>query len=560
MSATPDIFLSYNREDHVTARRFAEAFEREGFKVWWDATLRSGEAYDQVTEKALKQAKAVVVLWSKRSVESRWVRAEATVADRNKTLIPAMIEPCERSIMFELTQTAELSHWQGAADDKAWVTFLSDVRRFVEKDPIPTQPVPVAEPAIPPPAAKPGERGDAPSLAVLPFTNRSGLPEDDVFAIGMVEDVIDALSQGVNVRVLASSATARFHTGAITDLPAIAQALGVRYLLEGNVRRVGAVLRVTSQLVEAASGAILWTQKFERPLTELAALQEELVVNMATHLDAQVFQIEMERALKKPADLTAWEAVTRSLSFYRRADSESLLRTVEEAQRAVAIAPDYGIAQAVLAHTAAVLYALSNPEDATEVRRIRGYADRALALDPNNAAILAHVAEGLIFLGQPEDGRRHAERAVQLSPSYTYAHFVWGIACCVLNRSDEALDHLDVVARPSSGSHIRYVALMWQGSAHLRAGRCNDAIALFDQSLELNPNFGIVLVWKAMLCSHDGRAEEARDAMARAREAEPQIPFWLWELRMRRLNSRTPALEELLKHLRMAWAATESAA
>ena len=115
----PDIFLSYNREDHVTARRFAEAFEREGFKVWWDATLRSGEAYDQVTEKALKQAKAVVVLWSKRSVESRWVRAEATVADRNKTLIPAMIEPCERPIMFELTQTAELAHWQGAADDKA---------------------------------------------------------------------------------------------------------------------------------------------------------------------------------------------------------------------------------------------------------------------------------------------------------------------------------------------------------------------------------------------------------------------------------------------------------
>ncbi len=120
-----DIFLSYNREDQAVARRFAAAFEAQGFSVWWDATLRSGEAYDQVTEKALRTAKAVVVLWSKKSVESRWVRAEATLANRYKTLVPVMIEPCERPIMFELTQTAELSHWQGDAADQR----LGRVRR-----------------------------------------------------------------------------------------------------------------------------------------------------------------------------------------------------------------------------------------------------------------------------------------------------------------------------------------------------------------------------------------------------------------------------------------------
>ena len=96
----PDVFLSYNHEDHVVARRFAEAFGAEGLEVWWDTTLRAGEAYDEVTETALREARAVVVLWSKRSVASRWVRAEATLADRNKTLVPAMIEPCERPIMF----------------------------------------------------------------------------------------------------------------------------------------------------------------------------------------------------------------------------------------------------------------------------------------------------------------------------------------------------------------------------------------------------------------------------------------------------------------------------
>jgi pSer/pThr/pTyr-binding forkhead associated (FHA) protein len=129
--APPDIFLSYNREDQVVARRFAEAFAELGFSVWWDVTLRAGQAYDEVTEAALRAAKAVVVLWSKRSVASRWVRAEATLGDRNGTLLPAMIEPCERPVMFELTQTANLSHWQGEADDPAWLAFIEDVRRRV---------------------------------------------------------------------------------------------------------------------------------------------------------------------------------------------------------------------------------------------------------------------------------------------------------------------------------------------------------------------------------------------------------------------------------------------
>jgi len=130
--AAPDIFLSYNREDQAIARRFAEAFTALGFDVWWDVTLRAGQAYDEVTETALRSAKAVVVLWSKRSVASRWVRAEATLGDRNGTLLPAMIEACERPVMFELTQTANLSHWQGEPDDAAWLAFLEDVRRRID--------------------------------------------------------------------------------------------------------------------------------------------------------------------------------------------------------------------------------------------------------------------------------------------------------------------------------------------------------------------------------------------------------------------------------------------
>ena len=128
----PDIFLSYSRDDQPIARRFAQAFEREGFSVWWDQALVAGAAFDEVTEKALEDASAVVVLWSKKSVTSRWVRAEATQADTRGTLVPVMIEPCKRPIMFELTHSVELSHWKGDTADPAWQTLVggrADFRR-----------------------------------------------------------------------------------------------------------------------------------------------------------------------------------------------------------------------------------------------------------------------------------------------------------------------------------------------------------------------------------------------------------------------------------------------
>lgn len=126
-----DIFVSYSSADRATARRFAEHFEREGFSVWWDAALYSGQAFDEVIEAELRAAKAVVVLWSPRSVTSRWVRAEATLADRHNKLVPAIIEPCERPIIFELTHTVDLSHWTGDPDDPSWMSFLHDVKAAV---------------------------------------------------------------------------------------------------------------------------------------------------------------------------------------------------------------------------------------------------------------------------------------------------------------------------------------------------------------------------------------------------------------------------------------------
>lgn len=154
MSVT-DIFLSYARQDRASARIFAECLGEEGFRVWWDASLHSGETFDEVIEQRLRDAKAVVVLWSPRSVASRWVRAEATLADRRNKLVPAIIEPCDRPIVFELTHTAELSDWHGDRSDPRWRTFVEDLNRLVQTTP--DHPVGEAHAPKPAPAPAPSQ-------------------------------------------------------------------------------------------------------------------------------------------------------------------------------------------------------------------------------------------------------------------------------------------------------------------------------------------------------------------------------------------------------------------
>ncbi len=516
----PDIFLSYNREDQPRAKAFAEAFKAQGFDVWWDATLRSGEAYDQVTEKALREAKAVVVLWSKRSVESRWVRAEATLADRSKTLVPCMIEPCERPIMFELTQTADLAHWQGAPEDNVWLAFLADVNRFVRRDaPAPRVETASPQPQAAPPAAK-GERGDAPSLAVLPFANRSGLPGDDALAYGMVEDIIAAISLSPDIHVLASSSTAAW-AGKPTDLRVVGRDLGVRYVLEGNVRRAGPNLRVTVQLVEAETGKILWTQKFDRPLSELADLQEDLVTEVAAHLGVQVQKIEMERALKKPGDITAYEAVQRSLAIFGSLRMDTLAVGIAEARRAVAIAPDYGLAWSALAMSLAIHYFWTSKADESLKREALDSVRRALVLAPNDPVVLAHAGSTFSYLDQPREALRHAERALDLNPSSALAHAIMGIICLRLGRNDEAVAAPEAYERLAPGGPTLYAFVGLTARAHVQAGRLERAAEVLERSLRLNPNYSLTLVLQAGLCEMVGRPEDAADAVRRLRILEP---------------------------------------
>jgi len=395
----PDIFLSYNREDQATAQRFAVAFQAAGFSVWWDAALHSGEAYDQVTEEALRSARAVVVLWSKRSVASRWVRAEATLANRNQTLVPVMIEPCERPIMFELTHTADLSHWQGSAGDPVWQAFLADVRRFVQNEARPQdspkstiaaprlQPrtrvaavvglavvlaiglvlyfgqvfktadtvasgqavVRASEVSVRPGVAQADLTSLAPSIAVLPFANMSGDPEQEYFADGVAEEILNALSRISQLQVRGRTSSFYFK-GRNEDLQSIAAQLNVDHILEGSVRKDGDKVRITVQLIHVPTDVHLWSKTYDRVLDDIFEIQEEIAGSVAATLEISLGVGELGSEPGMTRDVRAYELLLEARKQRSYTDRNHNLRAIEILEQAVEVDPQFALAWAMLAN------------------------------------------------------------------------------------------------------------------------------------------------------------------------------------------------------------------
>jgi TolB-like protein len=380
MTAPLDIFLSYGHQDHATARRYAECFEAEGFTVWWDSALRTGEFFDQVIEQTLNQAKAVVVLWSKNSVDSRWVRAEAMMADRNRTLAPVIIEPCQRPIIFALTHTADLSHWAGDRSDPAWRSLISDVRQFVAKGgpqrpAMPSDPHPHSRVSSIPwyrrrstvvalpvlgiviaavmflvflrtslPVAKPaGSNAVGPSapatptgmsLAVLPFADMSPRHDQDYFSDGLSEELLNQLGNIKGLRVAGRTSSFSFKNEN-KDLRVIGEQLGVNHLLEGSVRKAGDQLRITAQLIDSKDGTHIWSKAYDRKLDDVLAVQEDIAKDVAQALSITLDVGSMPRS---EGGTTNFEAYDR---FLRAVHSRSDIERLNLLHEAVAIDPTF---------------------------------------------------------------------------------------------------------------------------------------------------------------------------------------------------------------------------
>jgi TolB-like protein len=544
----PDIFLSYTREDQAMAKRFAEAFEAQGFSVWWDVTLRSGQAYDEVTEEALKTARAVVVLWSKKSVVSRWVRAEATLADRNRTFVPARIEACDLPIMFELTQTADLSRWIGAANDPAWRTFLDDVQRIVARGG--TEPPQTLSPvAQGPPKAT---RATLTTLAVLPFINRSGNSEDDDFADVMFEDLTAALSVGGRYLTVIAASAAAVYRGGARDLRQIGRDLNVLFLLEGNVRRLGADLRLSVQLVEAETGKILWMKKFDRPLTELFALQDSLVAEVSALVRLQVERAEIEYALKNRGNITPEESVLRSTQYANSGTRWGWEAAVAESRRTVELNPDNGLAYAHLAGYQAFLLHHRGSDDPDLVKEVLGNIARARTLDGNNRTVLESIATALTWLRKPQEALPYAERAVAMGANIAASHQILGMVLAMLGRSEEAIAEFDSIERLFPNSVYANFSLRWRSVALLRTGQREQALETAERALRILP--GVDTLIQTVLCHLSlGDRESARNNLRRLRELDPEMSSDLSASLVRDVYSGWDALDEHVARIRKIW-------
>lgn len=516
----PDVFLSYSRDDQTIARRFAEGFEREGLSVWWDQTLAVGEAFDQVTERALDEAKAVVVLWSKRSVESRWVRAEATQAQALGHLVPVMIEACRRPIMFELTHTAELADWNGDPGDARWQSFIEGLRRLVGKG------VTTAAGATMETSTGPGdELFRRPAVAVLPFANLSGEPEQEYFVDGITQDIVSALSYWRWFPVIARNSTLPYKRQSV-DIKEIGQKLGAKYVVEGTVRKAGGRVRITAQLIDAATGHQLWSQRYDRDLTDIFEVQDEITASIVASLEPELQRAEQQRALRKPPqNLDAWDCCQHALAHQWKFTPEDYVEAIKFSRRAIELDATSSYARSMLAICLYEQVMAGWSSDATRsFRESFEAACEAVALDDGDW--LGHFMKGMGYLWTQRAydlGIQENRRAATLNPSAPGAYH--GLACLLSFTGTwaEAISPLHKLLRLDPQYRFAGSALADISLAHLLLRELETAREFAQKAIEAQPKF--VRSYQRLACclGHMGREQQARETVATLLQRQPDF-------------------------------------
>lgn len=490
----PDIFLSYSRKDIAIAGKVSAALQAAGHDVWWDQSLKAGEVYDQVTEAALREARLVVVLWSKAAVASDWVRSEATVALQRGALVPVMIEECQRPVMFELRQSADLIGWKGNAKDPRLLALVDEVTRQLGAEPAPAA---TAAPASGPNRRiligggaalgvaalagsgwwlmrpRPAAAADT-SIAVLPFANLSGDPAQVYFSDGIAEELRSALATIAGLKVAARTSSELMRD---TDIKEAAGKLGVASILTGSVRRGDGKVRVTSQLLDGATGLERWSQTFDRPAGDVLEVQTGIAQSVAAALSVQ---------FGKAAAMVGGTRNPVAFDAYLRGQ-----------------APDSG--------------------NESQLREALAAYDLALAADPNFAAAHANRAIRLLRLvaifdvEQPAEAKRMltqaeagAIRAATIAPSLPIAH----TALALVRRRRLDLRGADAASKEALRlSGLVSEDLRLAADFQSQMGRGTLALSLIDRAIGLDPLNPVVRRTRIILLMDARRAGEALAAM-----------------------------------------------
>jgi adenylate cyclase len=397
------VFLSYAREDVDAARRLAQAIGAAGHEVWWDEHIHGGSRFTSAIDQALKNAEAVIVLWSPASVESAWVQDEAGEGRDSGRLVPVLIGETKPPLGFRQFQSIDLSRWNGR--DAAELHGLMDaIEKIVGK---------------PGPEADTGRQDssahqDRVSICVLPFVNMSGDPEQEYFSDGISEDIITDLSKVSALRVIARNSAFNLK-GRAVDIKEVAQMFAVSYVLEGSVRKAGARVRITAQLIDGKGEDHVWADRYDRDLTDIFAIQDEISKAIVAAL--QVKLLPEEKKAIETRGTSSVEAYNLYLmarqqlidgAFGDPRRDETIVRIC---QQATVIDPNYAQAWALMAFAQSELR-FWHGRDAHALPA----AERALAIDPNLAEVRCVKARYFEEEGRQEDADREIAEALKLDP------------------------------------------------------------------------------------------------------------------------------------------------
>jgi len=385
---------------------------------------------------------------------------------------------------------------------------------------------PIAPAKLPSEANQPLALPDKPSIAVLPFQNMSGDPEQEHFCDGLVEDIITTLSKLARLRVIARNSTF-VYKGRSVDIREAAKQLGVRYVLEGSVRKSGNRIRITAQLIDAADGTHLWAERYDRAMDDIFAIQDEITLTLATEMQVKLTEGEQARLhYTTTNNVEAWTYWVQGMSHFRKAvTKEDNSQARHYWEKALALDP----ASASLNAKLSFLHSLDArfgwwDDRQTAMDKARSYADRALEIDPGNAD--AYTASSVTLLGQRryDEAVAAAKKAVQLAPGAADAA---ELASHVLAASGYPEDAV-VLGEKAMSLSPSYPAMLLGalGNAYRLSGRTEQAIAAFQAYHARNPGFGLTDL--VIIYQQTSQPEKARRTVEQLLAARPNFTISEW--------------------------------
>jgi adenylate cyclase len=375
---------------------------------------------------------------------------------------------------------------------------------------------------------------DKPSIAVLPFQNMSDDPGQEYFVDGLVEEIITGLSHSKALFVIARNSSFTYK-GQAVDVRKVGRELGVRYVLEGSVRKAGDRLRITGQLIEAENGAHLWADRFDGDLADIFELQDRITSQVIGAIAPRLELAEIERARRKTTNLDAYDYYLRALAAIYRFSAEGSKEALALLEKAIALDAEFALAYA----TQAVCYfsrrAFSWSDDpAHEAAEALRTAQRAMELDSSDARVLTYYAQTLIYnIGRLDEAVGCLDRALLADPNYANAWMWRGNARAYLGDAERAIEDLQQALRLSPLDATIWIAQTTMANAHFLRGRYEEAISWASMALHQRPNSLSGLRVAIAANALAGHLDRARQLVERYRELDPDVRLakmreWWW--------------------------------